>query len=64
MTILTAYDLIRRSDDELGALFRTFNQAVARTRPFTKDWSDAVFAVDKILCERSRRADQMPRPRR
>ena len=57
MTMITAFELIRRSDDELGALFSSFNLAVARTRPFTKEWSDAVCAVETVLSERSRRAD-------
>lgn len=31
MTIITAPELIRRSDDELGALFHSFNLAIVRT---------------------------------
>lgn len=61
MKLVTAFELIRRSDDDLGALFRSFNLAIARTKPFTRDWSDAVCAVDSILRERRRRAD-LPRP--
>lgn len=56
MTI-TAFELMRRSDDELGTLFHHFNLALGRKRPFSKEWSDADWAVDNILSERSRRAD-------
>lgn len=62
MQIITAYELMRRDDTELGALFRSFNLAMARTKPFTQEWRDAVCSVESILRERSRRAD-LPRPR-
>ena len=57
MEMVTGFQLLRRSDDELSALFHAFNQAVARTKPFTREWSDAVYSVEKILRERKRRAD-------
>jgi hypothetical protein len=45
-----------KTDSELSALFHTFNQTVARTKPFTREWGDAVFSVNNILRERIRRA--------
>lgn len=61
--MVTGFQLIRRSDAELSALFHAFNQAIARTTPFTREWADAVYSVETVLRERKRRADNpAPRP--
>lgn len=57
MNMVTGFQLMRRSETELGALFHAFNQAVARSRPFTPQWADAVWNVNAVLRERKRRAD-------
>jgi hypothetical protein len=63
MEFVTGFQLIRKTDAELGALFQAFNQAIARKKPYTREWSDAVFWVDNLLGERKRRADApLPRP--
>ena len=57
MEFVTGFQLIRKTDSELSALFHAFNQAVARREPFTREWGDALFSVNNILRERIRRAD-------
>ena len=63
MTILTAAELGRRSESELGALVRKFNAALTRHKPFTREWRDAQAAVDAVLTERRRRIER-PWPHR
>lgn len=57
MKMVTGSELVRRSETELSALFHAFNQAVARKKPFTREWTDAVLSVDAVLRERKRRVD-------
>ena len=45
MEFVTGFQLIRKTDAELGALFQAFNQAIARKKLYTREWSDAVFSV-------------------
>lgn len=63
MTILTATELARRSEKELGALVLVFNMALAREKPFTRKWRDARAVVDAVLRERRRRIGQPVPPR-
>ena len=62
--MVTGFQLVRRSDNELSSLFAAFNLAMARTKPFTREWSEAVHAVEAVLRERKRRVDlpRLPRP--
>jgi len=63
MRFIAGSQLVRRSDAELGALLLAFNQALARSKPFTEEWKDAQLSVDNILCERKRRVNApAPRP--
>jgi hypothetical protein len=57
MKMVTGSELVRRSNSELSALFHAFNLAVARTKPFTREWSEAVLSVETVLRERKRRVD-------
>lgn len=58
MTILTAAELGRRSESELGALVCKFNAALAACVPFSRDWQAAQYAVDAVLTERRRRIER------
>jgi len=55
MRFIAGSQLVRRSDAELGALFKAFNEALARAEPYSEDWKDALLSVDNILSERKRR---------
>jgi hypothetical protein len=55
MRFIPGSQLIRRSDAELGALFRAFNEALARAEPLSEEWKDAQLSVENILSERRRR---------
>lgn len=55
MRFVAGSQLIRRSETELDALLLVFNQALARSRPFSEEWKDARLSVDNILSERRRR---------
>ena len=57
MEFISRFQLIHKTDAELGALLHAFNQAIVRRKPFTRAWSDAVFSVDNILSERKRRVE-------
>ena len=63
MRFVTGSQLVRRSETELDALLLAFNQALARSKPFSEDWKDAQLSVENILSERRRRiAVPAPRP--
>ena len=63
MRFVTGSQLVRRSETELDALLLAFNQALARSRPFSEDWKDAQLSVENILSERRRRINApAPRP--
>lgn len=62
MRLAAGSQLTRRSKTELDALFLAFNMAVARTKPFSKEWKDATLSVDNIISERKRRA-ALPAPK-
>jgi hypothetical protein len=55
MRFLAKSGLGRRSESELGALLNAFNQALARAKPFSEEWADALLSVENILDERSGR---------
>jgi hypothetical protein len=55
MRFVAGSQLVRRSETELDALLLAFNQALARSRPFSEEWKDARLSVDNILSERRRR---------
>ena len=57
MRFVDQSELARRSEAELDGLLLTFNMALARRTPFSKDWNEARASVDKILTERKRRAN-------
>ena len=57
MRFIAGSQLIRRSETELDALLLAFNQALARSKPFSEEWKDAQLSVDNILSERKRRAN-------
>lgn len=62
MNFVARSGLGRRSEYELGALLAAFNQALARAKPFTEEWYDALLSVENILDERICRASR-PVPR-
>jgi hypothetical protein len=37
MEFVTGFQLIRKTDAELDALFQAFNQAIARKKPYTRE---------------------------
>jgi hypothetical protein len=57
MKMVTGSELVRRSNSELSALCHAFHLAVASTKPFTREWSEAVLSVETVLRERKRRVD-------
>ena len=61
MGFIAGSQLVRRSDAELGALFKAFNDALARATPYSEDWKDACLSVDSIIAERKRRVNA-PQP--
>jgi hypothetical protein len=63
MRFLAKSGLGRRSESELGALLAAFNQALARAKPFSEEWNDALLSVENILDERCGRLSRpAPRP--
>lgn len=57
MDFVTGFSLRRKTDGEVSALFQAFNQALARKKPFTREWANAVISVNNILTEQKRRVD-------
>ena len=57
MDFVTGFSLMCKTDGELSALFHAFNQVVARKKPFTREWGDAVISVNNILTEQNGRVD-------
>jgi hypothetical protein len=57
MEFISRFQLAHKTDAKLGALLHAFNQAIARRKPFTREWSNLVFSVDNILSERKRRVE-------
>jgi len=55
MRFVAGSQLVCRSETELDALLLGFNQALARSRPFSEEWKDARLSADNILSERRRR---------
>ena len=63
MRFLARSGLGRRSESELSALLAAWNQALARAKPFSAEWHDALYSVENILGERSSRLSRpVPRP--
>jgi hypothetical protein len=62
MKFIAASELVRRSESELGALLAVWNRALARAKPCSEEWKDALLSVDNIIRERTGRLDR-PMPR-
>jgi hypothetical protein len=55
MRLITRFELARRSDNELSALFRLVSEGLARTAKGSPERRNALASLENIRCEQAMR---------